>query len=52
MMVARQALDDAGYGAGRAFDRNRVSVITGVTGTLELVIPLGARWDIQFGAEL
>ena len=25
------------------FDRNRVSVILGVTGTLELVIPLGAR---------
>lgn len=45
LMVARQALDDAGYGSGsaRAFDRNRVSVILGVTGTLELVIPLGAR---------
>src|SRR5438132_7584114 len=43
MMVARQALDDAGYGSGRTFDRNRVSVILGVTGTLELVIPLGAR---------
>ena len=28
---------------GRSFDRNRVSVILGVTGTLELVIPLGAR---------
>ncbi len=28
---------------GRAFDRERVSVILGVTGTLELVIPLGAR---------
>ncbi len=43
LMAARQALDDAGYGAGREFDRNRVSVILGVTGTLELVIPLGAR---------
>jgi acyl transferase domain-containing protein/NAD(P)-dependent dehydrogenase (short-subunit alcohol dehydrogenase family)/acyl carrier protein len=43
LMVARQALEDAGYGADRAFDRNRVSVILGVTGTLELVIPLGAR---------
>ncbi len=49
MVVARQALLDAGYatakdaGDGRAFDRDRTSVILGVTGTLELVIPLGAR---------
>ncbi len=43
LLVARQALEDAGYGPGRDFDRNRVSVILGVTGTLELVIPLGAR---------
>ena len=49
MMVARQALLDAGYstgrdaGDGREFDRDRTSVIMGVTGTLELVIPLGAR---------
>ncbi len=49
MVVARQALLDAGYSTskdnedGRAFDRNRTSVILGVTGTLELVIPLGAR---------
>ena len=49
MVVARQALLDAGYstgkdaGDGREFDRDRTSVILGVTGTLELVIPLGAR---------
>jgi acyl transferase domain-containing protein/NAD(P)-dependent dehydrogenase (short-subunit alcohol dehydrogenase family)/acyl carrier protein len=43
LMVAREALEDAGYGSGRDFDRSRVSVILGVTGTLELVIPLGAR---------
>ncbi|RKZ46964.1 MAG: beta-ketoacyl synthase, partial [Gammaproteobacteria bacterium] len=49
MMVARQALLDAGYstgkdaGDGKEFDRDRTSVIMGVTGTLELVIPLGAR---------
>ncbi|MCH8977098.1 MAG: acyltransferase domain-containing protein, partial [Proteobacteria bacterium] len=49
MVVARQALLDAGYstgkdaGDGREFDRDRTSVIMGVTGTLELVIPLGAR---------
>ncbi|MCZ6601852.1 MAG: beta-ketoacyl synthase N-terminal-like domain-containing protein, partial [Planctomycetota bacterium] len=41
--VARQTLEDAGYGQGRAFDRSRVSVVLGVTGALELVIPLGAR---------
>ncbi len=49
MEVARKALLDAGYstghkaGDGRDFDRDRTSVIMGVTGTLELVIPLGAR---------
>ncbi len=44
LMVAKAALDDAGYGAGgREIDRERVSVVLGVTGTLELVIPLGAR---------
>ena len=43
LVAAGQALKDAGYGAERDYDRNRVSVILGVTGTLELVIPLGAR---------
>src|SRR3954470_12209743 len=45
LLAAKAALDDAGYGqnSGRAFDRSKVSVILGVTGTLELVIPLGAR---------
>ncbi len=49
MVVARHALLDAGYstgkdaGDGKEFDRDRTSVIMGVTGTLELVIPLGAR---------
>ncbi len=42
LMVAKAALQDAGYDAGR-IDRNRVGCILGVTGTLELVIPLGAR---------
>src|SRR4051812_1304861 len=43
LVAARQALNDAGYTPDRPFDKNRVSVILGVTGTLELVIPLGAR---------
>ncbi|HEY7154563.1 MAG TPA: SDR family NAD(P)-dependent oxidoreductase [Gemmataceae bacterium] len=43
LVVAQQALADAGYGEERSFDRRRISVILGVTGTLELVIPLGAR---------
>ncbi|MEE8425570.1 MAG: beta-ketoacyl synthase N-terminal-like domain-containing protein, partial [Elusimicrobiota bacterium] len=42
MIAAQDALKDAGYDK-RAFDRHRTSVILGVTGTLELVIPLGAR---------
>jgi acyl transferase domain-containing protein len=43
LVAAGQALKDAGYGADREYDRDKVSVILGVTGTLELVIPLGAR---------
>ena len=43
LLVARQALADAGYGGDKTFDRARTSVILGVTGTQELVIPLGAR---------
>ena len=43
LVVAKAALEDAGYGEGRVFDREKTSVILGVTGCLELVIPLGAR---------
>ncbi|REJ83312.1 MAG: acyltransferase domain-containing protein, partial [Acidobacteria bacterium] len=44
LVVAKAALDDAGYGSGgRQLDRRRTSVVLGVTGALELVIPLGAR---------
>ncbi|MBL4700757.1 MAG: hypothetical protein JKX85_05810 [Phycisphaeraceae bacterium] len=49
LMACEQALLDAGYATdkagsdGKKFDRDRASVIMGVTGTLELVIPLGAR---------
>ncbi len=42
MVVAKQALVDAGYGE-KPFNKQRTSVILGVTGALELVIPLGAR---------
>jgi PfaD family protein len=43
LVVARMAMEDAGYGEGRAWNRSRASVILGVTGTQELVIELGAR---------
>jgi acyl transferase domain-containing protein/NAD(P)-dependent dehydrogenase (short-subunit alcohol dehydrogenase family) len=43
LVAAKMALADAGYGDGKAFNRERTSVILGVTGTQELVIPLGAR---------
>ena len=46
LQVASDALADAGYGIeNREFDRERASVILGVTGALPLVIPLGARLD-------
>lgn len=44
LVTAKKALDDAGYGEnGKPFDHSKASVILGVTGTQELVIPLGAR---------
>jgi acyl transferase domain-containing protein/NAD(P)-dependent dehydrogenase (short-subunit alcohol dehydrogenase family) len=45
LVVAKMALTDAGYGpdGGRRFDRQRTSVILGVTGTQELTIPLATR---------
>jgi acyl transferase domain-containing protein/NADP-dependent 3-hydroxy acid dehydrogenase YdfG len=43
LLVARAALEDSGYLDSPAVARDRVSVVLGVTGTLELVIPLGAR---------
>ena len=43
LVVAKAALEDAGYGGDRDFNRARTSVVLGVTGTQELVIPLGAR---------
>jgi len=43
LVVAQGALVDAGYTTGREFNRDNVSVVLGLTGTLELVVPLGAR---------
>ncbi len=43
LLVAKKTLDHAGYGIDKQYDRDRVSVVLGVTGTLPLVIPLGAR---------
>jgi len=43
LVASKMALDDSGYGKGREFNREKTSVILGVTGTQELVIPLGAR---------
>ena len=49
MVVARQALKDAGFAtgmtgdAGKDFPRERTSVIMGVTSALELLVNLGAR---------
>ena len=43
LLAAKMALEDCGYGDGQDFDRDRTSVILGVTGTQELVIPLSSR---------
>jgi malonyl CoA-acyl carrier protein transacylase len=48
LVAARMALDDAGYDSANPKSeirnpKSRISVILGVTGTLEAVVPLGAR---------
>ncbi len=43
LITAKKALEDSGYGEKRNFNHDRTSVVLGVTGTQELVIPLGAR---------
>lgn len=43
LVVARDVLEDAGYGAGRAFDRETVGVILGVAGGQKLITPLASR---------
>jgi acyl transferase domain-containing protein/NAD(P)-dependent dehydrogenase (short-subunit alcohol dehydrogenase family)/acyl carrier protein len=43
LLIAKKAVEDAFDKTESGFNRNRTSVILGVTGTQELVIPLGAR---------
>ena len=43
LLAARAALDDAGYGGEKSFPHDKTSVILGVTGTQELVVPLSSR---------
>jgi acyl transferase domain-containing protein/NAD(P)-dependent dehydrogenase (short-subunit alcohol dehydrogenase family) len=44
LVAAKMALADAGYPVDKeGWDRSRTSVILGITGALELVVPLGAR---------
>ena len=44
LMAAKAALENAGYdGTTKPFDKENTSVILGVTGTQELVIPLSSR---------
>ncbi|MFI5363300.1 MAG: SDR family NAD(P)-dependent oxidoreductase, partial [Elusimicrobiota bacterium] len=43
LVAAKMALADSGYPVDKEWDRSRVSVILGITGALELVVPLGAR---------
>ena len=49
LQVAKMALEDAGYPKDHPFlSQAKVNVILGVTGTQELVIPLGARLGHPF----
>jgi polyketide-type polyunsaturated fatty acid synthase PfaA len=43
LVVARDVLEDAGYGVTRAYDWDRVGVVLGISGGLKLLKPLSAR---------
>jgi polyketide-type polyunsaturated fatty acid synthase PfaA len=43
LVVARDAMNDAGYGMDHAFDRDRVGVVLGASGGLKLITPLASR---------
>ncbi len=43
LVVARDLLEDAGYGAATTFNRERMGVILGVAGGLKLITPLTSR---------
>ncbi|MBW4617259.1 MAG: acyltransferase domain-containing protein, partial [Desmonostoc vinosum HA7617-LM4] len=43
LVVAKAAMDDAGYGEARQFNRETVGVILGVATAGQLAVPLGAR---------
>ena len=43
LVVARDLMQDAGYGPSREFDRERIGVILGVGGGQKLITPLTAR---------
>ncbi|MFO5529581.1 MAG: beta-ketoacyl synthase N-terminal-like domain-containing protein, partial [Cuspidothrix sp.] len=46
LVVAKEAMEDAGYGASRKFNHERTGVILGVAIGRQLAVPLGAR--LQF----
>ncbi len=43
LIVARDLLEDAGYGTTRTFDRDKVGVVLGVAGGQKLITPLTSR---------
>ncbi len=43
LVVARDAMEDAGYGVNREFDRSRTGVVLGVAGGQKLITDLSAR---------
>jgi len=43
LVVAKEAMEDAGYGESRQFDRERTGVVLGVAQGRQIALPLGAR---------
>jgi polyketide-type polyunsaturated fatty acid synthase PfaA len=45
LLVAKEAMEDAGYSSSREFNRDNVGVILGVAGSKQLATPLAARLE-------
>ena len=43
LVVAKRVMENSGYGLKAGFDRDKTSVVLGITGSLKSIIPLGAR---------
>jgi len=52
LIIAREVLEDAGYGESRECDRDRIGIVLGVGGGQKLISPLNARLQYPIWKEV